>query len=184
MAKPKNSDSPATEPPHDPEASGREPAAFWVPIDELMPWVKNPRKNDEAVDAVAASIKRFGFGNPLLARKANGEIIGGHTRLKAAKKIGLETVPVRYLDLDPAEAHLLAIADNKLGEIADWDGSLLLEALSQFGLDDVAVAGFDQAELDKLAEALVGPDPTDPPSDADGETSGAGHTCPKCGHTF
>ena len=85
-------------------------AAEYVPVADLRPWVKNPRKNDPAVKAVADSIRRFGFGAPLLARRENGEVIAGHTRLKAAIKLGLTEVPVRYLDLSESEAHALALA--------------------------------------------------------------------------
>ena len=131
-----------------------EPAAVWVEIDKLKPWADNPRINDHAVDRVAESIKRFGFGAPILARRADGEIIAGHTRLKAARKLGLEKVPVRYLDLDPADAHLLALADNKLGEIAEWDADGLAEVLRELQAEDMDIdIAFDE---DELAELLAG----------------------------
>jgi len=98
-----------------PDPQSPETAAVWVPVEQLKPWAQNPRKNDAAVATVVESIRRFGFGAPLLARKADGELIAGHTRLKAALKLGLPKVPVRYLDLDPTDAHLLALADNKTG---------------------------------------------------------------------
>jgi len=79
-------------------------AAVWLPIAELVPWDRNPRKNATAVAKVAESIERFGFGAPLLARAEDKQIIAGHTRLLAAKKLGLTHVPVRLLDLDPADA--------------------------------------------------------------------------------
>jgi hypothetical protein len=63
-------------------------AAEYVPVEALRPWVKNPRRNDPAVAAVTDSIKRFGFGAPILARRENGEVIAGHTRLKAAVQPG------------------------------------------------------------------------------------------------
>ena len=128
--------------------TGNEPAAEWVDVKSLLPWVDNPRKNDHAVQKVADSIKRFGFSSPIIARKENGEIIAGHTRLKAALLLGLDRVPVRYLDLDPADAHLLALADNKLGEIADWDDALVAEVLAGYEAEDCALAGFeDEAQL-------------------------------------
>lgn len=141
-----------------PDATSRardaEPAAVWVPRSALRPWADNPRKNDGAVAAVMASIKRFGFGAPILARKADGEVIAGHTRLKAAEALGLDTVPVRYVDLDPAEAHLLALADNKLNEKAEWDGIKVAEILSGYGLDDAEIAGWGKEELDRLGGAI------------------------------
>ncbi|MBO9539666.1 DNA modification methylase [bacterium] len=130
-----------------------EAAAVWVAIGELTPWDQNPRKNEAAVEKVVESIRRFGFGSPILARP-NGEVIAGHTRLKAAERLGLDRVPVRYLDLDPADAHLLALADNKLGEIAEWDESLLAEILKDLDPEDAALAGFGAEELEDLLSEL------------------------------
>ena len=131
-----------------------EPAAVWVARSSLHAWADNPRKNDgEPVAKVAASIKRFGFASPIIAR-SNGEVIAGHTRLKAAEVLGLERVPVRYLDLDPAEAHLLALADNKLNEEAEWHSAAVASLLSDYSLDDAALAGWDSDDLEKLANEL------------------------------
>lgn len=131
-----------------------DPAAVWVARSSLHAWADNPRKNDgEPVAKVAASIKRFGFASPIIAR-LNGEVIAGHTRLKAAEVLGLERVPVRYLDLDPAEAHLLALADNKLNEEAEWHSAAVASLLSGYSLDDAALAGWDSDDLEKLADEL------------------------------
>lgn len=143
-----------------------EPAAVWVEIKSLKPWDRNPRKNQPAIKPVADSIKRFGFGAPILARRADGEIIAGHTRILAAESLGLARVPVRYLDLDPAEAHLLALADNKLNEKAEWDDAEVARILSEYGLEDAALAGWDSAELDKMAADIAG-DRTQEPLDED-----------------
>ncbi len=143
----------------------QEAAAVWVAISDLRPWDQNPRLNEPAVAKVADSIRRFGFGAPLLARR-DGELIAGHTRLKAALSLGLDRVPVRYLDLDPADARLLALADNKLAEIAEWDEALLAEVLKDFDATDAAIAGFGASELAELLEKLEPPgepgDDTDP----------------------
>lgn len=114
-----------------------EPAAEWVNVEDLTPWAANPRENESAVAEVVKSIERFGFGAPLLARKENGEIIAGHTRIRAALDLGLDRVPVRYLDLSESEAHALALADNKLAEIAEWSDGLadVLAALEAAGVD-------------------------------------------------
>jgi ParB-like chromosome segregation protein Spo0J len=134
-------------------------AARWVPISVLKPWANNPRNNDgRPVEAVAESISRFGFASPLLARLANGEIIAGHTRLKAAKLLGLKKVPVRYLDITEEEAHLLALADNKIGELADWKNDILAGILAELDADDLAVAGFDDDDLGSLLEEEIGAD--------------------------
>jgi DNA modification methylase len=127
-------------------------AAVWVDVATLTPWVNNPRRNDHAVDSVAKSIERFGFAAPIIARKDNGEVIAGHTRLKAAIKLGLGKVPVRYLDLDEQEAHALAIADNKLNEIAEWDEeslSLILSDISEGGVSLDGI-GFDDKEIQSV----------------------------------
>jgi len=136
-----------------------EAAAVWVDRKSLVPWGKNPRKNDAAVKKVVESIKRFGFASPIIARRENNEVIAGHTRLKAAEVLGLDRVPVRYLDLDPAEAHLLALADNKLNEVAEWIPADVASILSEYSLEDAELAGFDSKELDALASELGAEDP-------------------------
>jgi DNA modification methylase len=131
-------------------------AAIWERVDALKPWTDNPRKNKGAIEHVAESIKRFGFASPIIARAEDKTIIAGHTRYEAAKKLGLDSVPVRYLDLDPADSRLLALADNKIGEIAEWDEEklekvmqeLLEEGLSLNGL------GWNEDELSKIVDEL------------------------------
>ena len=123
----------------------------WVAISDLKKWDKNPRDNSEAIKHVADSIQRFGFASPIIAR-TNGEIIAGHTRFEAAKLLKLDRVPVRYMDLDPADAKLLALADNKLAEIAEWNKPLLMDIFEteQFSLDDLNIAGFSLETMDEL----------------------------------
>ncbi len=118
-------------------------AAEWISVEALHPWADNPRENAKAIGKVAESIRRFGFGAPIVARRADGQIIAGHTRFEAARRLKLDRVPVRFLDLDPADARLLALADNKLGEIATWDTEALERVLSEFRVDDRLFAGFD-----------------------------------------
>lgn len=137
----------------DTPARADEIAAEWVAITSLKPWKRNPRENAAAIQPVADSIKRFGFGAPIVARREDGEIIAGHTRYEAAKRLGLDRVPVRFLDLDPADAHLLALADNHLGEVATWDERGLLAVLGdlrQSGTDSAAVAGWTDVSIDDL----------------------------------
>ena len=95
-----------------------------VEIELVKPYKRNPRKNDSAVDAVAASIREFGFQQPIVC-DLDGVVIVGHTRLKAAKKLGLATVPVVYADLPSAKVKAYRLADNKTAELADWDLDLL-----------------------------------------------------------
>ena len=129
---------------------------MYVAIIDLQPWDRNPRKNAEAVAPVADSIKRFGFGAPILARLADHRIIAGHTRLLAAKKLGMAQVPVRFLDITEADAQLLALADNRLGEIATWNEEMLGRILADLRVQDVALdaSGFDSEEIDRLIAEL------------------------------
>lgn len=131
-----------------------ETAAVWEDASALVPWDRNPRVNDHVIEDVATSIKRFGFAAPIVARKKDKVVIAGHTRLKAAMKLGLTKVPVRYMDLDPADSELLALADNKLNELAFWDDSELARILAEVGEDDFSVAGFDEDESVRLLAML------------------------------
>ena len=164
-------------------------AAVYVSTAALRPWAKNPRKNDPAVQAVADSIARFGFGAPLLVRKATGEIIAGHTRLKAAVKLGLTEVPVRYLDLSESEAHALALADNRVGEIAEWDDEALAAVLREMGAADVSLGGMGWADTE--IRAMLDPVGVDDVKwkefdEGIGDDAPAGKQtkCPHCGETF
>ena len=148
-----------------------ERAAEMVHPATLKAWLKNPRKNDgEPVERVAASIKRFGFAAPIVARLETREIIAGHTRWKAALKLGLTTVPVRFVDLPEREAHLLALADNRLGELAEWDTPELHAILASYDPGEQVTAGWSDKDMRELEHALgndgedkqegVGPDKT------------------------
>jgi len=120
-----------------------------MPIDEIKPYDKNPRKNDEAVDYVANSIKEFGFRQPIVI-DANNEIVAGHTRHKAAKKLKLKEVPcIMADDLSPERIQAYRLADNKVGEIAEWDFKLLdLELDDLADLFDMSDFGFDLSEFE------------------------------------
>lgn len=139
------------------------------PIDSIKPYPGNPRVNDSAVDAVAASLKEFGFRQPIVV-DADGVIVVGHTRWKAAKRLGLAMVPVHVaVDLTPAQAKAYRIADNATGEIAEWDKLLLpieLSALQQMDVD-LGLLGFDPDELDRILagdgkDGLTDPDDVPP----------------------
>ena len=151
-----------------------EKAAEWVTVGRLMPWARNPRKiTKEAVEQVAQSIQRFGFAAPIVARRETGEIIAGHTRLEAAKLLGLESVPVRLLDISEADAHALALADNKLGELVDWSDDVD-KLLAEMKLEGVAVEGLGWSE-EELAELMQGLEPgngVDGVDGADGADAG------------
>jgi len=123
-------------------------AAEYVDPGTLVPWEKNPRKNDHAVDDVARSIKRYGFGSPITARLEDRMIISGHTRMKAAMRLGLDLVPCRFLDISRREAEELAIVDNKTGEIADWDDDILRQLIDDDF--DIGELGWSDKEIDEI----------------------------------
>lgn len=111
-------------------------------LEELHPYKNNPRRNDQAVDAVANSIREFGFKVPAVIDKS-GEIIAGHTRYKAAKKLGIKEIPCIIAD-DLTEEQIMAfrLADNKVGEMAEWDFDLLDEELEKMSCIDMEQFGF------------------------------------------
>ena len=124
----------------------------WVEIDSIEPWERNPRINNHAVQQIAVSIQQFGFLNPIIVQRSSNKIIAGHTRYKASKHLGLASVPVIFADLDDTKATAYAIADNKLGELASWDDSVLVELLDELKTDDFDLEslGFDELELSDL----------------------------------
>lgn len=127
----------------------QDPAAEWVPVAHLKGWKDNPRENDHVVPALMESIERFGFAAPIVARKEDGMIVAGHTRLKAALELRMTEVPVRWMDLTEAEARMLALADNKLAELAAWDEAVLAKVIEEL-LDeghDVEGLGFSEDEI-------------------------------------
>ena len=142
-------------------------------INRVKPYENNPRINDDAVDAVAASIREFGFRQPIVV-DTEGVIIVGHTRYKAALKLGLEKVPVHVAkDLTPEQIRAYRIADNKTAELAEWNYDLLPIELSQLGEAgfDLQLLGFDQDELAQLLDpgvkdGLTDPDDVPEPPDA------------------
>jgi ParB-like chromosome segregation protein Spo0J len=141
-----------------------ERAAVYVSPVDLVPWEANPRAiTDAAVAKVRASIDRFGFASPIVARLADRRIIAGHTRHRAALlEPRLSVVPVRFLDLSEAEADVLAVADNRLGEEAEWDWAGLSGVLKAFAPTDLPFTGFDAAELEPLLAATWTPPAPEP----------------------
>lgn len=115
-------------------------------VSDLIPYVNNARKNDHAVDAVASSIKNYGFKQPIVI-DSQSEVVAGHTRLKAAKKLNMEQVPCIIADdLTPAQIKAYRIADNKVAELSEWDMELL-----KVELEDIeGFTGFEVEELDDL----------------------------------
>lgn len=117
---------------------------------ELIPYINNPRNNDQAVDAVASSINNFGFKVPIVVDGDN-EIVNGHTRLKAAKKLGLTEVPVIVADdLTEEQIRAFRLADNKVSELAEWDMDALKVEMEQITMN-MQQFGFD-VELEEKAK--------------------------------
>lgn len=119
------------------------------PIDKLIEYVRNPRKNDHAVDRVAAAIREFGFRVPVVA-KSDGTVVDGHLRLKAAKKLGLTEVPVVLADdMTDLQIKAFRLSVNKMAELAEWDDELLAIELHELNAADfdMALLGFDAGEL-------------------------------------
>jgi len=142
--------------------------------DDIRPYEQNPRHNDAAVEAVARSIRAFGFRQPLVV-DADGVIVVGHTRWKAAKALGLEEVPVHVAtDMSPEQVKAYRIADNKVADLAEWDYDLLPIELSELqgcGVD-LDLLGFSSEELEKMlgadvhgTEGLTDPDAVPEPPD-------------------
>lgn len=117
-----------------------------LPLTDITPYDRNPRKNDQAVQAVAQSIQDYGFASPIIVDKDH-VIIAGHTRYKAAQLLGLDKVPVRVADeLTKKQADELRLVDNRVGELAEWDIPLLNDLLTD--LPDAAEYFLDFPELD------------------------------------
>ena len=149
-------------------------------ITDIKPYETNPRINDQAVSAVAASIREFGFRQPIVVDE-DGVIIVGHTRLKAAQQLGLEKVPVHVAKgLSPAQVKAYRLADNKSSELAEWDLELLPIELADlkrmdFNLDLIGFSGDELAELmdpgvkDGLTDPDEIPEPPDEPTTCPGD---------------
>ena len=138
-------------------------------IADIHPYEKNPRFNDDAVDAVAKSISEFGWRAPIVVDK-DFVIVCGHTRLKAAQKLGLTEVPVHVAaDLTPEQIQAYRIADNKTAEIAEWNYDLLpLEIKELQGANfDLSLLGFDTDELDRLLNGTSADEVTDGETEPD-----------------
>ena len=121
-------------------------------VEELIPYVNNPRNNEAAVDFVAASIKEFGFKNPIIIDK-DGVIVAGHTRHAAAKKLGLESGPcIMADDLTEQQIKAFRLADNKTAELATWDLEKLEIELE--GIDDLEMTDFGFEELEDSGDVV------------------------------
>ena len=145
-------------------------------LSTLQEYENNPRNNDGAVDAVAASIKEFGFKVPVIVDSDN-VIVAGHTRVKAARQLGMSAVPCIVADdLTPEQIKAFRLADNKVAELAGWDWSKLEEELAELDMD-MTVFGFesyDDVDVDSFFEEAGDKSAKEPKQ----------IQCPHCGEWF
>lgn len=148
------------------------------PLSEIRPYENNPRKNDAAVEYVANSIREFGWKVPIVIDK-DGVIIAGHTRYKAAKKLGMKSAPcIMADDLTEDQVKAYRLADNKVGELAEWDLDALEEELSGIELD-MEEFGFDMTVEDFGSDDEHLKEQKEPEAKA-----GQQVVCPCCGFAF
>ena len=121
----------------------------YININDIIPYKKNPRINENAIPFVMESIKKFGFKNPVILDK-NNVIVCGHTRIKSAEKLGIKEIPCIYADdLTEDQVKAFRLADNKVSEKAEWDFDLLNDELSEILDIDMDFLGFDEnVEID------------------------------------
>ena len=146
-----------------------------VPLSQIVPYDRNPRDNTNAVEKVAESIKTFGFKVPIVLDKAN-VIVAGHTRVLAAKTLGLKTVPCIYADdLTDDQVKAYRIADNSTGELAGWDFGKLETELAGIDGIDLSTYGFFEHKILDSTDALFMDDEKSEPKEIQ---------CPNCGEWF
>jgi ParB family transcriptional regulator, chromosome partitioning protein len=148
------------------------------PLSEIKPYEKNPRKNDDAVKYVAASIKEFGFKVPIIIDR-NNTIVAGHTRYKAAKELGLSEVPCIIADdLTDEQIKAFRLADNKAAEMAGWDYELL--ELELVDITDIDMGEFGFSELPDIDIDSFFKDAQDSKKEKESKRI----QCPCCGEWF
>lgn len=154
----------------------------YININDIKSYEKNPRKNDTAIPYVMNSIKTFGFKNPIILDKDN-VIICGHTRLESAKRLKIKEIPCIYADdLTEEQVKAFRLADNKVGEFADWDYSLLEEEL--LGIENLDILDFGFQSFDEENERkdnITQNIEIDLSKYSDEKFE---HICPKCGFRF
>jgi hypothetical protein len=130
------------------------------PIDRLVEYARNPRKNDKAVDRMCSSIREFGFKIPVLAR-SDGEVVDGHLRLKAARKLGITEIPVILCDeWTPAQVKAFRLMVNRSVAWADWDEELMALELQEIQASDfdLSLTGFEvvgSIQMDPLPNCWI-----------------------------
>lgn len=140
-----------------------------MPIEMIVPYENNPRNNEKAIDAVANSIREYGFKKPILVDE-HYTILAGHTRRLAALKLGLKEVPVVVVtDLDETRKKAFRLADNRTSEFSMWDDDLLKAEMKKAADVDFTEFGFDIGDVGEIICEEIGVKT---------------HKCPKCGCEF
>ena len=151
-------------------------------LESVIPYIRNPRKNEDSIEKVAASIKEFGFRQPIVVDSGN-VIVAGHTRYEAAKRLGLKTIPVHVAgNLTPQQVKSYRIADNRVSQESEWDQELLKLELEE--LERPESSGFEPEEISEILQELSF-DPTAEDEQPDlGVIDPKLVTCPNCGEDF
>ena len=157
-----------------------------VKVAELVNDPANVRKHSEKnLEAIKGSLARFGQQKPLVVG-SDGVVVAGNGTLEAARQLGWQEVAIVKTKLTGSDRTAYAIADNRTGELAEWDDAALAEQLSALAIDDdelLAAAGFDEAELEKLVNASVGTSEASP-TEVDVDGFSLANKCPACGFEF
>ena len=153
-----------------------------VALNKIIPYIRNPRKNENAIEKVASSIKEFGFRQPIVVDSEN-VIIAGHTRFEAAKRLGLDVVPIHVADgLTEQQAKAYRIADNRVGQEAEWDFDLLKLELEE--LDNPELTGFEDFEISEFLKEINFDAGTEDDQSRLDQLEPKLINCPHCGKEF
>lgn len=169
-----------------PGGKGASYAVEMVAMELLSEDPANARKHGEKnVDAIVASLRRFGQQKPIVIDR-NNVVRAGNGTLQAARVLGWQSIACHRSELAGAEMAAYAIADNRTAELAEWDEEILRATLEGLAVDDVELleaAGYDESELEELASSV---DDAEPPEDFNevGEDIDTDHECPKCGYRW
>lgn len=138
-------------------------------LDRIVPYENNPRRNERAISAVENSIKQFGYQNPIIVDK-NNIVIAGHSRLEAAKRLGIKVLPVIVADdLTSEQANAFRLADNRTASFSEWDERKLRDELADVVEIDMSDFGFKMELVKEIASR---------------RENGKVHVCPRCGHIW
>ena len=156
---------------------------IYRPVDELIPYARNPRDTRDAVDKVAASIQAFGFLVPIIVDR-DSVIVAGHTRLLAARKLGLKEVPTTVADdLTEDQIRAYRLADNRVAEMAVWDLPMLAENMAMIG-DEIDMLQFGFADEEEVPGAYEVKDTGREFDEGDFGDEAFDYECPECGFHF